>query len=174
MDFDPAKTLMLVASYPDDMHTPELARWAAHIGLDLPSQFGTYCEQGITVAYNKAVITALQSKYETFIFADRDVRPSFAADPFLTLDADIACCVYPVCEPDAWAKPEAFHTGLWRVRRDVLASLDRPWFRTEYSPDGTVEAKCCCTYFRDKAIAAGFTVAHAGWADHKPWQRPHA
>ena len=155
-------TLLVATDWPNGMITPELAVWAVSIGLDLQTQFRTLCERGITVAYNKAVSLALQTKYDYFIFANNDIRPSpTLTQPFLEHDADIVCVECPEPHPAAWSSPSAFHAAMWRASRATLKKIGAPWFVRKYNKQGTKQVRCCCEEFRDKAVRCGFSVGHS-------------
>ena len=49
---------------------------------------------------------------------------------------------------------------------EVLKRIEPPWFDWKYSLDGCELLGCDCSYFRDKVLAAGFTVAHGGCCGH--------
>jgi hypothetical protein len=166
MAFDPAKTMLLIAAYPDGMVRPELVAWAMR--PDRPfRQVEWYIGRPVELARNRAVRDiALPSEMETFVFADRDMRPDQRTDAVLHADGDLVGATFPVGNPQTWAWPEAIHGGLFRCSRRVLETVKPPWFAMNFSPDGTTVERCECQYFRDKVKAAGFTIRRAGWAEH--------
>ena len=164
---DPAKTRAIVQCWPDRTITWEAAAWL--YGVFPPQNIVAMCIRGIIQARNLAVrevVLKAPDEITDFVFMDHDMRPSMATMPFLRADADVVGCEFPIPHMEAWADPQAIHMGLVRVRRKVFEKIDPPWFRFEYSPDGSQLEKCECIYFRDKALAAGFSVVRAGWCDH--------
>ncbi len=165
--FDPAKTMLLIAAWPDRLVAPELIIWAM---VHRIRRIQWYSKRYVECAYNEAVKTlALASDCEHFIFADHDVRPEARTAPFLTAAGPLVACEYDLSTRDKpWDDPQAMHTGLWRCDRKVLEAIAPPWFQRVLTPDGTGETQCVCLYFRDKARAAGFPVVRAGWVGHDP------
>jgi len=164
--FDPAKSMLLIAAWPDRLVAPELIIWAMEHRF---RHIQWYSKRYVECAYNEAIRRlALPSKCEHFIFADRDVRPGPRTAPFLRAEGSLVACEYPLANEKSWDDAESMHTGLWRCERKVLEAIAPPWFQRVLSPDGTQEKHCVCLYFRDKARAAGFRVKRAGHADHDP------
>jgi len=164
--FDPSKTMLLIAAWPEKLVAPELIIWAMEHRF---RRIQWYSKRYVECAYNEAVKTlALPSDCEHFIFADHDVRPGPRTVPFLEAEGKLVACEYPLSNDKSWDDPQAMHTGLWRCDREVLEAVQPPWFERVLTPDGTREHRCVCMYFRDKAKAAGYEVVRAGWASHKP------
>ncbi len=164
--FDPSKTMLLIAAWPDNLVAPELVLWG--VGLRL-RRIQWYSKLYVECAYNDATAKiALPSEYQHFIFADRDVRPGPKTRPFVEAAGPLVACEYPVGNNESWDDPRMLHSGLWRCDRRVLETIQPPWFQRILTPDGGAEKHCVCGYFTAKALAAGIPVTRAGWADHKP------
>jgi len=156
--------MLLIAAWPDRMVAPELIIWGMTHKL---RQIRWYSKRFVECAYNSAVRElALPSKCHHFIFADRDIRPSRRTEPFLQADGPLVACEYDIDNNQSWEDPNAMHAGLWRCDRKVLEAIKPPWFKRILGRDGTVEKSCVCNYFRNKALAAGFSVVRAGWTAH--------
>lgn len=169
---NPKLTRVFVLAWPDLMVTPELLFWLLEAGFRRERIVFTRAGgKDIAAGYNSMVKLALEGPGDEFVFADNDVRPSpKATAPFL-LDnpADLVCVKYPTaCGDKTWETPDAFHTALWRTRRDVLERIGLPAFRLPMLADGTAATGCTCQWFSTKARALGFTTSHAGEADHTP------
>ena len=165
MPFDPAKTMLLIAAWPEKLVAPELVIWAMQHKIHRIQWYG---RRFVECAYNTAVLKlALPSQCDHFIFADHDIRPGPDTEPFLQVDAPLVACKYEVSCNSSWDDPQTMHCGLWRCDRKVLETIKPPWFQRVLSPDGTHEKRCVCLYFRDKAREAGFKVVRAGWTAHR-------
>jgi len=171
--FDPQRTRVVVTAYPDLLIAPQLLQWLRYIGI--PEGCTCIHRQGgrdVCAAYNCAVKIALQSDAEHFIFADKDIRPDPAnTSPFLYDNADVVGAIYDTECERAFDLPDSIHCALWRCKRSVLESIEPPWFAWQWNKDGTAFLQCPCASFRRKAQAKGFTVTHAGWAQHFPRQK---
>ena len=165
--FDPARALATIAAWPDGLVHPRLIEFLHKHGIT-DDRIAITNIRHVACAYNRAVRDiALPSRFDWFLFADRDLIPGPNTDPWFDVAGEIVCCQYPLRNEAGWGHPQAFHTGLWRCRREVLEALPPPWFLREFSPDGCELRRCVCEHFRNKALAAGFAIARAGWADHK-------
>ena len=166
MKFNVSDTLMLVCAYPDRYVAPEIFWWAQKIGLDLGKIY-VYSMRHICAAVNTVIRNvALRSTATHFIFIDRDVRPDDRTYPMLESAADVVGAMVPFKDMRVWSEATAIHAPLWRTHRAVLTTLSAPWMEYTWSPDGTKLAQCQMANFRTKALAAGFTVERAGWAEH--------
>ena len=164
--FDPSRTMLLVAAWPDQLVAPELIIWAM---VHRTHRIQWYSKRYVECAYNHAIKTlALPSECDHFIFADHDIRPGPQTRPFLEAQGPLVACEYELSDKNSWNGPQAMHTGLWRCDREVLEAIAPPWFQRVLNADGTDEQQCVCLYFRDKAQAAGYNVVRAGRAGHKP------
>ena len=168
---DLSRTRVIVTAWPDNRWPVEIINWIeqlfAGVDVDREQYRVSVKKQDRTCARNTAVLKhALQSPYDWFIFVDSDVRPGSATSQFLKLDADIKCCEVPMRTETAWCWPHSFHESLWCTSRRVLEGIKAPWFMQRYNEDGTELDGCLCQYFRDKALAAGFSISHGGWAKH--------
>lgn len=164
--FDPKCALATIAAWPDGLVHPRLIEFLHRCGFT-DDRIAITNIRHVVCAYNRTVRDiALPSRFDWFVFADRDLVPVSHTDRWLDAEADVVCCEYPLANRAGWAHPQAFHTGLWRCHRRVLEAIAPPWFGRGFSPDGCEMRKCVCDHFRDKALAAGFAIARAGWADH--------
>lgn len=174
---DLSKTRFIIFAWPNHQWSVELIWFIEHLmkgiepaGVDYRDSIN---KRNIVCARNWAVLySALGSsdKYEHFVFSDNDIRPDVGPNSrtttFLELDADIKCCQVHPCKDDAWTRPDTFHDALWSTSREVLQAIKPPWFTQKYNSTGTEMDGCMCSTFRQKAIDAGFTIAHGGWARH--------
>ena len=164
MAVQPAKTMLLIAAWPDKLVAPELIVWGMTHKF---RRIQWYSKRFTECAYNSAVERlALPSECQHFIFADRDMRPGTDTEPFLKAEGELVACEFDLAANESWEDPQAMHCGLWRCSRRVLESIKPPWFMRVFSETGTRQYRCPCLYFRDKARAAGFTVVRAGWCYH--------
>lgn len=169
---DLSRTRFIVTCWPDQRWPVEVIAFIEGLmaGVDhRPDYRDSLKKSDRTCARNTAVReSALGSHrtYEHFVFIDRDVRPTEATAKFLELNADIKCCQVPMDHVLAWVWPDSFHEALWCTSRKVLESIEPPWFMQRYNDEGTEMEGCICQSFREKALAAGFTIAHGGWAEH--------
>jgi len=171
---DIKECIAIVGTYPNGRITPELLLWLQNIGMKDVNQLYTHCDKrlDLCMSYNWAIkYIALPSKAKCFIFADNDIKPDLRTSaPLLDLETDIACVEYPTApgHEKSWASTVAFHCGLWICRREVLERMERPWFRPNITDEGCGCGGCICTNFAARAMRQGYTVSHAGWADHTP------
>ncbi len=104
--------------------------------------------------------------YNDFLFVERDVKPDQAADGIFCEQADIVCCQVKLRNEAGWLRSNSFHAPMWRSTRSALQRIPVPWFAAVYSKDHTSRVTDECEFFRNKALAAGLTIARGGWADH--------
>ena len=171
--FDARKTIAVISAYPNNLVTLDLIEWLHLIGIPRERiRTHTARFRDISCDYNYGVKhVALKTRAEQFIFADNDIRPSpKQTAPFLKLDADVVACEYEGEFPHevTWGSGVAFHCGLWRCHRAVLETVKPPWFAWDYIDDGCDARGCPCQMFARKALDAGFSVRHGGWARHAP------
>ncbi len=167
MSFDPASTLVLVRCYPDEMMMPQILAWTHRHGIR-DGNIRWYTKRFITAATNTAIRDiALRSSAGQFVFIDADIRPDRRTDPMLTAPGDVVGCTFPVPDMAIWSDPHVAHAGLMRVSRRVLKGVRPPWFRRVFTPDGCDVRLCPCQWFSRRARRAGFSVARAGWAEHR-------
>ena len=163
-------TRFMVTAWPNNRLPLELYQWirSKTAGHPLEDNVVTLVKKDRTCARNTMVRKALDSNphYEWFVFVDADVRPGVHTDAFLEVDADVVSCQVPMQSKLAWCSPDAFHEALWCTSRRVLTALDPPWFWQPYNDDHTEMTGCMCRTFREKALGAGFSIAHGGYADH--------
>ena len=169
---DIEKTRFLVTAWPDQRWPVELMLWIERLthGKNMPADYReSIKKQDRTCARNtciKKCALGSDPRYEWFVFADSDVRPDERSDAFLALEADIKACQVPMRSDTAWSLPNSFHESLWCTSRRVLEAIEAPWFMQGYTDDGCNLTGCICRSFQRKALAAGFTIAHGGWAEH--------
>ena len=169
---DLSKTKVIVTAWPDQRWPVQLVHWIERLfsGVDTRQDFRDSIKvRNQVCARNQAVkISALRShtSYEWFIFVDHDVRPVIGTETFLELDTDVRCCQMPHNSKTAWGRPDAFHDGLWAISRESLTRIEGPWFYHSYNDDHTQMEACICSSFRSKALEAGLTISHGGWAEH--------
>ena len=138
MMFDAKNCVAVIAGYPDMRIPLVLATWLLSILKD-PHRIAIHRHghTDILQAYNMSMRIALASKQDYFIFCDNDVVPMDMAE-FLTAPEDVVGVQCETANPAAFAKRDSFHTMLWRTRREVLESLDKPIFRPfKYNEDGS-------------------------------------
>ncbi|HRR83304.1 MAG TPA: hypothetical protein P5118_24240 [Planctomycetota bacterium] len=167
---DPAATRVVVfthGSYPQNALAVEIPLWLHANGLmgNLVALAGSPVERIRNEAMISQVLNAPRHLTD-FIFCDSDQRPTAATDLFLRVPGDIVVCECPVPNMGTWADPQAFHCGLFRVRRHVIEAIKPPWFAFDLGPDGSRLNACECAHFAAKARAAGFSITRAGWCDH--------
>jgi len=106
-------------------------------------------------------------KFDWFFSVDNDVTITVPGiTHFLKVQADVVSCDCQMRNSRAWEESRSFHTPMWFCRTKVLEAIEPPWFDFVYSPDMCEVRACECLYFRDKAIEAGFSVAHGGHCGH--------
>lgn len=166
----PRNTMIVVLTQPDGAMTTEAIQW---LYRRFPfKNVATLKLKGLLPARNRSIrdiVLKSPAHFTDFILMDRDVRPSHLSDPFLCLPQDIAGCKYNTGEHNNlhWHLPDAFHLGLCRIRRKVFETIPAPWFDMPITKDGCAYEYCECVSLHIKAVMAGFTIAHAGWADHE-------
>lgn len=171
---DLARTRFIVTAYPDHRWNVQIMHWieSLMVGVEHRADYrdslsvrNMVCARN--VAIKKSALASHQS-YEWFIFIDRDVRPIVGhTELCLALSADIKCCQVKQESGEAWSWPTSFHDALWCTSRRVLESINPPWFtHHKMSNDGCKMIGCMCHTFRDRALDAGFSIAHGGWAEH--------
>ena len=165
--FRAQKSLAVIAAYPDLQAAPQLVAWLRAIGV--PSIMVHRCGDGrMDCGYNVGVRIAMASKFNQFIFADKDIWPGPDTEAFLHAKADLVSCEYDTGQPGAWDADDSFHTGLWRCRRRVLEAVGIRPFEWRLNEAGTDAVECLCRPFARRASAAGMTIVHAGTARHTP------
>jgi len=172
---DLAHTRFIVTAWPDHRWPLEIVRWIEGLMVGVtparPDYRASVKKQNVVCARNWAIKNeALGSdpSYEWFVFADRDVRPRPGVETsrFLALDADVKSCQVEHGNKSAYSWPDDFHEPIWCTSREVLDTIEPPWFMQAYNDDGTEMDGCICQSFRKKVLDAKFTIAHGGWADH--------
>ena len=172
-EVDLSKTRFIITAYPDHRWPVETVIWLETIMRGITPARSDYRDslkkKQIMCARNTAVRhCALNShkSYEWFVFIDQDVRPTDHTIQFLQLQSDIKCCQVEMYNKHAWSSPTAFHEAIWCTSRKVLEAIKPPWFEFKYNADGTDLVDCICGSFRRKALDAGFSISHGGWAEH--------
>ena len=167
-----SRTRFIVTAWPDHKWPVEIVWWIEQLtkGIELRSDFRESVKvRDRTCARNSAIKQAAigsDRHYQWFVFLDSDVRPGPRTSQFLELETDVKACQVPMRAEAAWCMPNSFHESIWCTSRHVLENIQAPWFMQRYSADGTRLDGCICNYFRDKALDAGFSISHGGWAEH--------
>lgn len=170
---DLSRTRFVITCYPKPRPAAEIWAFIELMMRDMAPAHREYRAINVTpdrtCARNVGVLDfALRSpkEFEHFVFIDQDVKPTKNTPKFLKIKADVVSCQVPMKDPAAWSNQDSFHEALWHTRREVLQAIDPPWFMQRYTNDGCAHDGCICQSFRDKAKAAGFSIAHGGWAEH--------
>ena len=170
---DLSRTRFVITAWPDNRWPVETIHWIEAItkGIETrPDNRTSITKKNIVCARNFAIASgALRSNkhFEHFVFLDKDVRPSInKTTRFLDLATDVKCCQVAQENKSAWAWPDDFHESIWSTSRHVLETIKPPWFEFQYNDDKTDMIGCICNSFRAKALEAGFTISHGGWAEH--------
>jgi len=168
---DLSRTRFFVTAWPNNKWPIEVILFIEKVteGLTLhPGYRDSVKVRDRTCARNTAIRRALNSPdhFRSFIFIDNDVRPGPKSLRFLELEADVICCEVPMRTDPAWSWPNSYHDSFWCTSRKVLEAIQPPWFMQQYSEDGTRMIGCICKSFQKKVLAAGFSIAHGGWAEH--------
>lgn len=164
-------TRVIMFAWPNGRITVELAEWifSRYPRAKNNDNIGVLGIQGIVQARNTAIrdyVLKSDERYRWFLFADADVRPHGRTADVFNLSTDIRCCRVPTRNPNAWTKQDSFHDQFWLARREVFEQIPAPWFEFPYTADGCALKGCLCSSFRQKALAAGFTISHGGYAEH--------
>ncbi len=123
--------------------------------------------QDVVVAKNTALNFALKLDFDRFLFCDNDIKPSETALEIFNLETDIRAVEVPTANSQAWYQPDSFHSAFWLINKDALEKMKAPWFeRPQLSENGTKLVGCNCQSLRTKALEAGLTISHAGYAEH--------
>ncbi len=172
---DLERTRVLIFSWPDGHWNPLLRSWIRgrfwRRTEHLEEQIIDVVCPGLDIicARNWAIkehVINNPSFYQHFLFIERDVEPDVMADEIFRITADIACCRVKLRNVAGWSKEDAFHAPMWMASRSTLERIQPPWFQVVYNEDGTKRVQDECEYFRGKALEAGLTIAHSGYAGH--------
>ena len=181
VDIEPEKTLVVAYVYGGFAKTGErrvlplfrsTGKW---IAANFPEENFLAINKGpYLVARNSAIRDLIIGNkvtngrtFDWFLSIDNDVTITTPGmENFLKVQADVVSCDCRMRNPHAWDKPQSFHTPMWFCRTEVLRATQPPWFNYNYSPDFCELLSCDCTYFRNKVIEAGFSVAHGGHCGH--------
>lgn len=170
---DLSRTRFIITAWPDNRWPVEIFNWIEFLMKDITPATAEYRDsvkkKHVVCARNTAVKeSALGSDpiYEWFVFMDRDIRPNKHTAKFLALEADVKSCQVDQAEKTAWGWPHDFHESIWCTSRMVLERIEPPWFMQQFNADGTEMVGCLCVSFATKVRAAGFSIAHGGWAEH--------
>jgi len=165
--FQPDKCLAIIAAYPDMQTTPQLIAWLRDRGI-VNIELHRHGDGRMDCGYNFGIRVALESDFNQFIFADKDIWTSGASDPFLKAKGDVVSCQYDTGQDECWDAADSFHTGLWRTKRRVLEAVGIRPFKWKLDELGITAVECLCKGFARRVKAAGFDIAHAGTALHSP------
>jgi len=169
---DLSKTRFICTAYPDHRWPVQLMMWIEGLMQDIdhrPDYRDSLNKKNMVCARNTAILaSALGShpSFEWFIFVDHDVKPDWRSTPFLELQSDIKCCQVTQNSPYCYGWPDSFHDALWCTSRAVLEAIGPPYFWIDYNDNKTDMLHCMCESFRQKALAAGFSISHGGYAEH--------
>mgnify|MGYP000934473056 CR=1 FL=1 len=163
------KTGVLIPTFPDGLVQPELVLHLADHGIRLDRFL--FCRiRGKIQAFNTIMQTALNSPFEWFIFAERDMRPNANGrntEPWWDADGELVAARYPTENEHAW-DGDAFHIGFFRISRAALLKIQPPYMTIQYNVYGTQMIGCECMTFAAKARASGIKIVVAGEVDHTP------
>lgn len=164
--------MVLIHTWPKHQHNNSIKDVLREMGYTR-NEWAYTCESPIEVAYNLGFQKLLAvSSAEWFVVCDNDLTLGPTTHHWLEPDADVVCIQYPGGPKQKWALHRPFHSGMYRIHRSVIQTIPPPWFLRPLSPDGCAVKGCPCGYFRDKVLAAGFSLECAGWADHPEGQTP--
>lgn len=165
---DLKNTRAYVLTWPNHMIAMELIAWLHHLGIAFDRLTTiTFPARDLASANNHYCQLAKRAKEKFCIFADNDIRPTPAGTaPFLDCPLDVVACETD-CQGHPWGSASEFHAGMWRTRKEVLLKIKPPYFGWKYNDVGKIVG-CTCQMFRQKALNAGFSVGHAGFAKHVP------
>lgn len=163
----PSLTLPVINTWPDHQCSIGLLEWLDDCGFPRPIKT-RYGGRDWCCGTNMMIRLALESEYEHFVFAERDVFPTLKdTAPFLENDTiDLLCAKAE--NGKAWQTPDAFHCNLWRASAPVLQAIGLPAFRWPTNADGTELRGCPCSTFAAKARKLGFSTGYAGSVGHTP------
>ena len=156
-----------VLTWPCGHCRPEIVRWLLGAGID-PARVRFLNQEGMARAPNDLLAMLLSEDRPWVMVVERDIVP-VEMGPWWAADADVVGVWYPTADRDPartehkydpWPFGPAWHRGLWRARREVLAAVPRPWFPTH------PRRGCRCRDFAETCRRNGFTVVTAGKADH--------
>lgn len=168
MKIDLNKTLVVTFVYGRDMRI-SVWNW---LELNVPDRTRRFsiAKSPYIAARNTAIrdiVLPRRNEFEFFLSIDNDVDiDASRMHEFLAIDADFVACDCETGNQRAFEDDDAFHSPMWWCRTDALAQIKSPWFLFPYTEDGCDLAGCDCSYFRKKAIDAGFSVKHGGWCVH--------
>lgn len=169
---DLTKAKFIVTAWPDHRWPVQTIKWIHDLVGKQDNWLERHCDSlkkaDVVCARNTAMQMCLDypPEFEWFVFLDRDVRPNEHTKAFLELDTDVKCCQVEMYSKQAWSSPTAFHEAIWCTHKKVLEAIEPPWFEHRYNDSKTEAIGCICQSFRDKALEAGFTISHGGWAEH--------
>lgn len=165
--FKADKCLAVISAWPDMQVEPQLIAWLNHIGV---AQIYVHRsgDGRMDCGYNYAIQIALGSKFNQFIFADKDIKPYNDSLEFLKGSEDCVGVAYDTGHDRAFEHDECIHTGLWRTRRRVLEAVGIRPFMWKYNETGTGVIDCLCNPFFRRVRSRGFSTKHRGYAIHIP------
>lgn len=176
---EPKSCLVIIPCLPSRMLDADLAKWvyghfpAGNIKFVMPASDGRY--PPVVPMRNMVArdVLAGAKDFENIVFFDNDLRPDHRLEPMFQISADVCGAMYATDNPSAWLMPDSIHAAAMRFHRRVLEALQPPFFMHKYDEETGTRMTCCdCGYFVQKAKAAGFSVARAGYSDHgnlKSW-----
>jgi len=101
------------------------------------------------------------------IMVDGDHVPLLETDEILTCTDAVAGCRYP-SRVGVESHPDDGEVGMGMVRisRQVLKTIESPWFGMTTNESGSKITQCECSWFCAKARAAGFYPVKVGQIGH--------
>ena len=164
--FDPNDCIVVIQTYPDGQAQTDI--WGCLYAKGIPMENVNFVNmRDVIVARNFAVQHyILPSGKNTALLLDNDVRPGLAGtERFWDADGDIVGAYAPMGSL-ALHINGAVHCGMMRVNTDIFKALSPPWFDFVRTPDGCGTIECECSYFTQRARAAGYSVVQAGYCGH--------
>ena len=168
--FNASKCLAVINGWPDLQASPQLIAWLYSIGVKV-IEIHRHGDRNVDVGYNWGVKIALESEFNQFIFADNDIMPGPMTGPWLTDRRDVVGVEYDTGVEGSFGDEHSVHAALWRTRRRVLEAVGAAPFAWQFDLLGLEIEQCPCSVFARKAVAAGFSVGHAGKAFHAPREK---
>lgn len=117
------------------------------------------------------VVLKAEQAVTEFVCIEHDMTPLLESDVIFDVKADVVGCQYETHNKNSWIVPDIFHTGFFRAQRRVFdpkqGGIVSPWHRQPYTADGCDLDGCECLDLCRRIRSAGFSIAHAGRAEHR-------
>lgn len=166
------KTRVIVCTYPDYAIDHRFLGALTKRGLPLHNVLAAPREGNVIERRNRIIkhlVVPVLRRYEWFLFADHDhyEKHEKLFDPFFEeTNEEVVGCEYATGADHSWLTPDMFHMGLVRIRSEVFANLEPPWFKFTYNEEHTKIVQCECGYLRNKILEAGYKVTRRGKIEH--------